>query len=478
MKSYRNLFLAACVPAGAAALPLASQNISRPNVVLIITDQQQASKIGYLGDEGIHTPVMDRIAREGVVFQNARCTYPLSAPQRFAMFTGLYPSCVGFRFNTRTAEDRAKLDWETIDAAIPKSLANVFKAAGYRTYYGGKSDIPSRESNLAPEYYGFETVYSTDERDMLGTDFSRALMHIVEKDKPFLMVASFLNPHDICLYDTAYQESDKLSGEYRGNNWAFRSLERVCMARNTAAMYSDDVFYKSVAPPLPPNSESMAGVPEGIFSNPGCAFSSDGWRMYRYIYDRLVEEVDTEIAPVLYSLEKGGFLNNTIIVFMSDHGEMDGAHGLGWKGVPFEEAQRVPFIISGPGLRKGVIDETTRVNTGVDLIPTLCELAGIGIPEGLHGQSVAAACFQGGKVSERKYTFHEGDNWMQVIEEERYKYTVVNKPGTDPFGILVDLKKDPGELQNLAGNRKYGRILERLSEVLSDHEKAVAGHEQ
>ena len=208
----------------------------------------------------------------------------------------------------------------------------------------------------------------------------------------------------------------------------------------------------------------MAGEPEGL---PGRAadYTDEQWRMHRWVYNRLIEEADSDISPVISALEDGGFMDNTLIVFLSDHGDMDASHRREHKTVPFQEAQKVPFVISGPGILKGVIDSTTVINTGIDLIPTVCELAGIEYPENeYHGLSIVPVATGKSDGIERRYIFTESENWFQVIEDGRYKYTVLETQNTGE--ILVDLKNDPGEMRNLSGDHDYAGIQDRLRAVL------------
>ena len=109
--------------------------------------------------------------------------------------------------------------------------------------------------------------------------------------------------------------------------------------------------------------------------------------MHHWIYHRLTEDVDRQIGTILEALSETGLDKNTIIVFTSDHGDMDGSHKMVHKGVFYEESTRVPFIIAGPGVKQGV-DREHLVSSSVDLIPTFCDFAGIEIPRAIQGLSL------------------------------------------------------------------------------------------
>ena len=447
--------------AGLMAPEAAGQEPGHPNIVILMTDQQQYDKMSWLGAENLSTPNMDRIAENGITFTNAYCSFPLSIPSRFAMFTGFYPSEFNLRRNPKSPEQKSEIELDKVADYSGSMMANIFHKAGYETWYGGKAHLMSPQENEDPEYYGFRTVYSTQRRRELGTEAAEFLKRQSPDGPPFLMVVSYINPHDICEYDD-YVVYDKLDEKFRKKK--AEGLSRIRKYTDDAAMYPEDEFYRNICPGLPANHAVMEGEPEGL---PGktAGYNERQWRMHRWIYNRLIEEVDGDIAPVIDALEDGGFMDNTIIIFLSDHGDMDASHMREHKSVPYQEAQKVPFIISGPGIRHGAVDRKTVVNTGVDLIPTVCGLAGIDMEDkDVHGLSIADIAKGDARKLDRRYIFTEGENWFQVIENGRYKYTVLEK--SDAPCILVDLKKDPGETENLADCPKYGKICKRLHAVL------------
>lgn len=433
-----------------------------PNIVLIITDQQQAGKLSWYGDTQLSTPTMDRLASQGVNFCNSYSTFPLSIPQRFALFTGMYPSSINLRFNPTSTKDKETIDFEEEDRLRGLMLGEVFHRAGYDTFYGGKAHLLSPYGNEDTEYFGFRHNYSPERRNLLGADAAELLSHKTPKDRPFLMVVSYINPHDICEYDD-YVDLPHMT---KSRKTKHEGLSRVARYINeTTYKWSPEEFYSSIAPPLPDNFPIMEGMPEGT---PGkiSAYTDEQWRMHRWVYDRLIEEVDADIAPVVKALEDGGFMDNTFIVFMSDHGDMDASHHMEHKTAPFEESQKVPFIICGPGIRKGAIESST-VNTGIDLLPTLCDLAGIDIPDIYPGLSLKDLATGERDSLARKYIFCESSGWNQVIEDGRYKLTVLDAERGGQV-ILTDLKEDPGELRNLAEDPSYKDIVDRLKRILSE----------
>jgi arylsulfatase A-like enzyme len=166
---------------------------------------------------------------------------------------------------------------------------------------------------------------------------------------------------------------------------------------------------------------------------------------------------------VLAALRETGLDRDTVVIFASDHGDMDSAHGFEHKSLPYEESARVPFVVSWPGRTPaGRVDRTHLVGSTTDLFPTLCDYAGIQAPAGLPGRSVRPL------VEGRARRWRDG----LVVEcvdsrcllTRRYKYTLWEGPGTRE--MLFDLDADRGEMKNLASSKA-------LAPVLASHRKAL-----
>jgi arylsulfatase A-like enzyme len=406
---------------------------AKPNILLITTDQQHAGMLSCAGNAWVKTPALDRLAANGMRFERAYCANPVCVPSRFSMFSGLMPSVIGLGGN-------GILERPLPEAVAKITMGTVFRRAGYRTAYGGKVHLPGtvkeavKEGHAGIENYGFEEYLTADERDDLSAACVRFLQQ--KHERPFLLVASFINPHDIC-----------------------GIAKKVKLRTGKPADISKQEFIAKHCPTLPVHS----GIPEnepdllnaslfqGAHKDRGekrHGYRDDDWRVYRWHYARLVEDVDRQIGLVLDALEKSGLADNTWVVFTSDHGDMDGAHRMGHKMVPYEEAIRVPFLIAGKGVvKKGAVECKHLVSTGIDLIPTLCDFAGLAIPRELPGKSVRALTEGGADTSWRDTLVVESGIACTVLMP-RYKYTLFY--GGKQREQLIDLEKDPGEMKNLA----------------------------
>jgi arylsulfatase A-like enzyme len=207
-------------------------------------------------------------------------------------------------------------------------------------------------------------------------------------------------------------------------------------------------------------------------------YTQNDWRRLIWGYYRLIERVDRFIGTVLRALHESGQEQNTVVVFLSDHGDCHGAHRWNQKTVFYDESSRVPFIISWKGKTpKGTSD--ILLNTGIDVFPTLCDLTGIDIPKGLPGKSLKDPAQ--GKAPTWSREFIVSQNHMvqcepvdgkdlkphgRMVRSNRYKYCVYSEG--ELRESLIDMQNDPGEMKNLAGIAKHRKRLEQHRQYLTD----------
>ena len=180
----KNIFTAIGVAATAAT---AAQAVpQRPNIIYIMTDQQAAQAVGYAGNPDVKTPNIDRLAERGVRFSNAYCAFPLSGPSRSAMFTGYNPGAVGLRINGTPLNDTLR----------ENTLGQMMSDGGYETAYAGKWHVHTNPLP-AKHAFGFERLHGFGDEGL-----AESVVEYLQRDhdKPFFLVASFNNPHNICQY--------------------------------------------------------------------------------------------------------------------------------------------------------------------------------------------------------------------------------------------------------------------------------------
>jgi choline-sulfatase len=232
-------------------------------------------------------------------------------------------------------------------------------------------------------------------------------------------------------------------------------------------------FFNRLCPPLPDNFEVPQGEPPGVRQSDWRPFrayvqahwTAEQWRLHRWAYARLTERVDAEIGTVLQALRDAGLEDRTVVVFTSDHGDMDASHRMEHKSMPYEEAIHVPLIVSWKGVTPGgAVDRTHLVSTGLDLIPTLCDFAGISSPLELKGRSVKPLAVSDAARAQWRDVLVVENEGCRVVRSERYKYAVYG--AGEPREFLLDEQADPGEMRNLAGDPAHRQVLEQHRALL------------
>ena len=424
----------------------------RPNILVIMTDQQSAHMMSCTGNRWIKTPALDRLAASGVRFEKAYCTNPVCVPSRFSLQTGRMPSDIGMKWNE---------DLPVPDAVLEQSLGALFSSAGYETAYGGKVHLPGEVKNI--ESNGYRCLTQDDSQGLAD-----ACVQFLKQthETPFFLFASFINPHDICYL--AINDALRANGSQPIDNVGSKTCEDVADAirANISAL-------GETLTPLPANHAIDESEPQSITSeyltheHQGAHYRSHAreewrdreWRVFRHVYRELTEMVDAEIGQVLDALRDAGLDKDTLVVFTSDHGDMDGAHRLQHKSVLYEEAARIPFIISHKGvIPEGVVDDEHLVSNGLDLLPTLCDAASIKCPEGLQGSSLLPVARGDTDVAWRDHVVGESLHG-RMLRTDKFKYVIYFSG--DNREQLFNLDDDPGETTNLVGNGNAQGVLDQ-----------------
>lgn len=427
----------------------------KPNILYIMTDQQSATMMSCTGNKYLKTPSLDSIAKNGVRFDRAYCAAPVCVPSRLSLFTGKMPSYINLKANETDGVWHDK-----IDELKPKGIGYLMKDAGYDVAYAGKQHLPE----FTADELGFD-VLTLDDRDEAT---EKSIEYIKEdRDKPFFLVSSLINPHDICfmtIRDCAEPEQRKRFVEH-----GVTELKNVDTFLKPLKE-GDPTLIEEKCPPLPINympQENEPGAIDYLLSlrsfRVGARknYSDNDWRMHRYVYHRLTEMVDEKIGKIINALKESGQEENTVIIFTSDHGDMDSAHKMEHKTTFYDEASRIPLLISQKGvIPSGIVNTTHLISNGLDLIPTLCDYAEIDVPAGLEGQSFRPIA-EGKELEPTREAIKIESEIGQMIVTQDYKYAKFFMGDNDEQ--LYDLKKDPYEMKNSA-------FLEENKDVLEYHQ--------
>ncbi|MFO7933446.1 MAG: sulfatase-like hydrolase/transferase [Bacteroidales bacterium] len=432
----------------------------RPNILYIFTDQQTMNTMSCMGNPYVHTPHMDRLAEEGVMFMNSYCTSPVCGPSRSSMLTGCMPHETGRNINDNT----------TIPDPDLPNMGKLFRAAGYETKWAGKWHMPEsypirKHRHQTFEVPGFDLIPFYEYEDPqapwgYGKDTDGPLADAVieylkvDHEQPFLLVVSPHNPHDIC---------------FIVDRW------------DAYGSFMDGIPMDSL-PPLPDNFEVIENEPDMIrvcrektIYNGAVRLARDfdelRWRNYIYNYYRLTEMVDAEIGRILQALDENGLTENTLIVFSSDHGDGNGSHQWVQKVCSYEESTSVPFIVSWRNVTPGGVKDKTHIVSGIDILPTLCDYAGIPIPHRITGMSVKPI-IDDPDTEWRKFAVTElqpfnrfPDIKARSIRTLQYKYTLFSHG--EKYEQMFDMQNDPGEMNDLASDPGYQDVLEEHRELLN-----------
>ncbi len=450
--------------------------IDKPNILLILTDQQRADTIAALGNERIRTPNLDRLVSEGVAFTNAYSPSPVCAPARACLHYGQYPAktqCLG-NIHPTTPDDR-------------ESYADVFSRHGYETIGIGKCHfLPDR---LALR--GFKQRLTQEEapRCIEDDDYLK-----------FIRQSPYKNTRDVhgTWRDLLYMpQTSPLDEAHHPTQWVGdRTIdfirEKAGGEHPWMAFCSFIHPHPPYAPPAPwdmlytPDEMELPYQPAGYESRQPAFQGSDGlhhyyfdppvsdtlWRMVKSRYYACISFVDHQIGRILDALESSGQLDNTLIVFSSDHGEMLGDLGLIGKGNMYESSARIPLVVRwGDGRHAG--ERVDLPVTLVDVAPTMLAAAGLPQLSDCDGEDLHQLIDCRGEYTDRIVFSHlfNPDRGRYMSRSRRYKYI---HSASDHIEQLFDLVADPNEDVNLIDKPSLAGVKSQLKEALFNYLKQNA----
>ena len=420
----------------------------KPNIVLILTDDQRWDAMGCAGNLLARTPNIDKLAAKGTYFQNAFASTPISAASRASILTGMYERSHGYTFGTGPLDSNL----------VKTSYLSVLRRVGYYVGYFGKlgvdycskeklfdkSEIYDRKDEFNDKRGYFyknidgDTVHLTKYTGYMGRKF----IEEAPDDRPFCMVLGFSAPH---AHDPA--------------------PEQYFWQDKSDTLYVDTVF----PTPLLCEDHYYMSLPRAVQEGYNRVrwwwrYSSD--EQYQHSlrgYYRMIKEIDDEIGELMTLLEQKGISDNTVIIFMSDNGLFLGERQLAGKWLMYEQSIRIPLIIFDPGEKTPAVVNDMALN--IDVPSTILSYAGVDIPENYQGIDLTGYIKKNG-VESREYILieHLWDNVhipsSEGIRTEKWKYfRYRDKGGREE---LYDMEYDPEETRNLAEYTSYRRILDSL----------------
>ena len=503
MKS-KQILLAAPL-AGMALLPAcqASKQEAKQkpyNIVYIMTDDHTAQMMSCYDKRYAHTPNLDRIAQDGVMFSNSFVANSLSGPSRACMITGKHSHKNGFYDNTHSQFDGSQ-------QTFPKLL----QQAGYETAIVGKWHLESLPTGfdfweIVPgqgDYYNpnfitmqNDTIQRHGYLTNLITDLSIDwLENERDKEKPFCLLIHHKAQHrnwmaDTCnlaLYeDKTFPLPETFFDTYEGRPAA--AAQEMSISKDMDVIYDLKMDRKDKNSRLKPNLLNMVGrmdkeqkaawdkfydpIIEDFYKQDLKGKELDNWKFQRYMRDYLktLKSLDDNVGRVLDYLDKAGLSENTLVVYTSDQGFYMGEHGWFDKRFMYEESFHTPLLMRLPGGKKGVVNDQMVQN--IDYAPTFLELAGAEIPEDIQGISLLPLLKGETPKEWRKalyYHFYEFPAEHMVkrhygVRNDRYK--LIHFYNDIDVWELYDLQEDPHEMNNLYGKAGYEEVTRQMMDQL------------
>ena len=447
----------------------------RPNVLLICIDDLKPV-LGCYGDATAKTPNIDGLASRGVLFEAAYCNQAVCSPSRNALMTGLRPQTLGI------------YDLDThcrLGAPDAVTVAEYFRQNGYHTQamgkilhtgHGNKEDAASwttphwrpkasqyhlesstasrRASKNGPRGTATESADVQDNAYADGMIADEAVSRIQKAalaNEPFFIAVGFLKPHLPFVAPSKY--------------WALYDPDTLPMPQVSQAPKG-----------APPYAAQYGGELRQYSDMPTSGeISPQDTRRLIHGYYAATSYVDAQIGKVINALNQTGIADNTIIMLWGDHGWHLGDHSMWCKHTNYEQAARIPVIVTAPGCKTGVT--TKSLIETVDIYPTLCELAGLPLREGLDGTSFANIL----KAPETKtrdsviHVYPRSGRLGRAIRTERYRMVEWKKPGEDGSSAeyeLYDYQVDALETINIADQQPA--VLTKMKSILATHPEARA----
>ena len=482
----------------AAAAPRAVQR--PPNLLFIMTDQQRFDALSCAGNSALPTPNLDRLAQEGVRFENSMCPFPVCVPSRTGMLTGKSSANTGVRGNV-AAQD-------TVSDPGP-SFDNLLHDRGYKSQYYGKWHAPYK---MTRTYDNKVAAVNVPDLPNEHREFLAYLDRHVPRRAPRKgeLIENYYDrrPYRPYPVDSEYQNAQTgiVDGKHPTQQEVIGVLD--VPKEHTHAAYAVDLAIRaleemkdgpfsltcSISPPHPPflSVQPYADMfPPAKMPLPK-NFSHDlRWSPYRLraesmshyhnadfvrqltaVYHAMVREVDDHIGRLLKRLDALGLRQNTLVIFTADHGEMLGSHGLVSKMVFHEEAVHVPLLMRMPG----VIKPGTVVKhpvSGLDLFSTILDYLGVPAPA-RDGDSLRPLIAGRGKAGAdyrvAEWGTRNAPNYM--VRTADWKLMMADAPESKGVDALFDLRNDPYETRNLLGDpadraRYTGRAKEMKDRLLA-----------
>ncbi len=429
--------------------------MSDHNVLIMMADEHTRKAMGASGNGQVSTPNLDFLASTGTRFTNAYCTDPICVPSRASMATGRYPHDIETWDNGRPYTGATAQSWghrltahgvEVVtigklhyaDAADPTGFPDQRVPLHVHNKVGNPTGLlrGTRPPTTGGRDFILEAGPGETEYYRFDVDIAdRAVRWLAEEaslDRRWALQVSFVSPHFPLIvperYFAKYAEADvDLPTQYAEASWPHHPAL--------------DFHRHSQGNDIPVDDEAIRRATRAYFG--------------------LVTFIDEQVGRILDAAERAGQLDNTVVMYTSDHGEMLGAHGLWKKSTMYEESVGVPLLLAGPGIPRGAVNDTNV--SLIDVFPTMLDATGapaVGEDSSLQGRSLIEIAAQGHLDREVFAEYHDGwsVNAIYMLRNSRHKYVHY----TFHAPQLFDLSNDPNEVEDLAGTAAAAGVVQSM----------------
>jgi len=412
----------------------------RPNIIFLFADDQTFDSLGCYGNEEVKTPHIDGLAKQGLVFDHYYNTTAICMASRANVMTGLYEYRTGCNFGKGNLPKKlfnqsypvllrkagyvtaiaGKIGFEVEGVGLPEDSFDWWGAGPGQTHYETKR-------NKSMVKYAGDYPHSTLSYGAFGSDF---INWAKEKDKPFCLSISFKAPH------RPVQPDPKFDAVYAETVFA----KRANYGRDKGLHFAE---------------QSRRGRQYPRFVSWGY---QDDYQKSLRLYHQQIYAIDQAVGMLRKTLDKAGSADNTVIIYTSDNGFMNGAHGYGSKVIPYEESARAPFIFHDPRSPSSHGKRTAALSGNIDVAPTILELAGLDAPKKLDGKSLVPLLTDPKKVVHKDLAImncwgpQPCQSFGVLTERHKYIYWYFDDETMDPDEELYDLSVDRLEMKNLAAD--------------------------
>lgn len=446
--------------------------MARPNILFLLSDEHSFRCMGHVdeadGGEPVHTPTFDRLASQGTVFTDAYCQVSLCTPSRLCLLTGL--------------EARRSGAWTNASVLRPElpTLPAVLRDSGYETCLVGKMHLGGTQQFVGFRHrpYGDLSGKAGHQSELTEEPNGNAPMRSRTKVAGEVTIPESLIQDQVVAHETVSFLRNHHADSPDQPWFLCASFSRPHFPLTAPRRHMQRYWPDGVTEPRVPAAGDAYHHPMSVGMREGFQVDDipeDEALHARAAYFGGVSYLDEVIGDLLVRLDSDGLLENTIIVYTSDHGEMAGEHGVWWKNGWYEACTRVPLIISLPGQRSGAV-RSHQCNIPValvDLFPTLCGFAEVETPTGLDGVDLSDVSAGSSEAPDRPVfcdnlipRWGEGTEF-RMIRWRQYKYVVFR----DAAPLFFDLNADPGEQHNLINHKlsvEARTALEHLESLAAD----------